>query len=133
VIIVLDTSAGAEIVLKRGHALALGEHIAEAEWVVAPTLYIPEITNEFWKYFRFSNMPVEECEKAIELAVALPDDYVHEETLYKEAFALACTTGRPVYDVYYLVLARRNNAYLLTMDASLQKSAKENSIRVLTL
>jgi predicted nucleic acid-binding protein len=133
VIIVLDTSAGAEIVLRREHALALGEHIAEADWVLAPTLYISEITNVFWKYFRFSNMPVEQCEKAIDHAVALPDEYVHEETLYKEVFAFACATGRPVYDVYYLVLARRNNAYLLTMDASVQKCARDNSIRVLTL
>lgn len=132
-IIVLDTSAGAEIVLRREHALALGEHVAGADWVVAPTLYVPEITNVFWKYFRFWNMPIEDCEKAIERAVALPDEYVHEEALYKEVFALACTTGRPAYDVYYLVLARRNNAYLLTMDASLQKCARDNSIRVLTL
>ena len=46
-IIILDASAGVEIVLKGKHALALGGYVAEADWVVAPTLYIPEITNVF--------------------------------------------------------------------------------------
>lgn len=130
-IIILDSSAGAEIVLQRKHAAALSRHIVDADWIIAPTLYIPEITNVFWKYYRFSDMPIEQCEKAIEQAVALPDEYFDEKTFYKEAFALACLAERPVYDMYFLVLARRNNGFLLTLDKPLQKTAKKNSIRIL--
>jgi predicted nucleic acid-binding protein len=46
----------------------------------------------------------------------LPDEYVNEHELYIEAFKLGCELNHPVYDALFLVLARRNNAQLLTME-----------------
>jgi predicted nucleic acid-binding protein len=129
-IIVLDTSAAAEIVLQRENSVSLGKNIVQAEWVITPTLFISEITNVFWKYYVFKDMPLELCEQAIDRAVSLPDEFVSEKDLYKEAFSLGCLTQKPIYDMYFLVLARRNNAYLMTMDISLKKIAKKNSIRL---
>ncbi len=76
-------------------------------------------------------MPLEKCEKAIDQAVALPDEYIDEKDLYKEAFSMASLTNRAVYYMFFLALARRNNGYLLTLDTSLQEAAKKNSIRIL--
>ena len=56
-IIVLDTSAAVEIVLQREHAIYLGRKVAEADWIIAPSLFIPEVTNVFWKYYLFNDMP----------------------------------------------------------------------------
>jgi predicted nucleic acid-binding protein len=130
-IIVLDTSAAVEIVLQREHAIYFGEKVAEADWIIAPSLFIPEVTNVFWKYYLFNDMPLELCEQAIESAVAIPDEYISGKELYKEAFALGCFTQKPTYDMYFVVLARRNNGYLMTMDNSLKKVAKKNSIRLI--
>ena len=130
-IIVLDTSAAVEIVIQREHSSDLGRYISEADCVIAPTLYIPEITNVFWKYYLFNDVPLETCEQSIESAVAIPDEFISEKKLYKEAFALGCLTQKPIYDMYFIVLARRNNGYLMTMDASLKKVAKKNSIRLI--
>ena len=130
-IIVLDTSAAIEIVLQREHAIYLGKSVAEADWTIAPSLFIPEVTNVFWKYYLFKDMPLELCEQAIESAVLLPDEYISEKELYKEAFTLGCLTQKPTYDMYFLVLARRNNGYLMTMDISLKEVAKKNSIRLI--
>ena len=47
-IIVLDTSAAVEIVLKRERAISLGKNVVQADWIIAPTLFISEITNVFW-------------------------------------------------------------------------------------
>ena len=33
--------------------------------------------------------------------------------------------------MYFLVLARRHNGYLMTMDRSLKETAKKNSIRLI--
>jgi predicted nucleic acid-binding protein len=129
-IIVLDTSAAAEIVLQRENSVSLGKNIVQAEWVITPTLFISEITNVFWKYYVFKDMPLELCEQAIDRAVSLPDEFVSEKDLYREAFTLGCLTQMPIYDMFFLVLARRNNAYLMTMDISLKKIAKKNSIRL---
>jgi predicted nucleic acid-binding protein len=130
-IVVLDTSAAIEIVIQREYSADLGRNIAEADCVITPTLFIPEITNVFWKYYLFKEMPLEICEKAIESAMALPDEFISEKELYKEAFALGCLTQKPIYDMYFLVLARRNNGYLMTMDISLKEVAIKNSIRLI--
>ena len=130
-IIVLDTSAAIEIVLQREHSDVIGRNVADADCVIAPTLYISEISNVFWKYYLFKDMPLEICEQAIESAMALPDKFINEKELYKEAFALGCLTHKPIYDMFFLVLARRNNGYLITMDNSLKEVAIKNSIRLI--
>jgi len=130
-IIVLDTSAAIEIVLQRSHAISFGENVAQADCVIAPTLFISEVTNVFWKYYVFKDMPLELCEQAIDGAVSLPDEFISEKDLYKEAFQLGCLTQKPIYDMYFLVLARRNNGYLVTLDNSLKEVAKKNSIRLI--
>jgi len=130
-VIVLDTSAAVEIVIQREHADDLGLIVTRADWIITPTLFISEITNVFWKYYLFNDMPLQICEQAIESAVTLPDEFVSEKELYKEAFALGCLTQKPTYDMYFLVLARRHNGYLMTMDRSLKETAKKNSIRLI--
>lgn len=50
-IIVLDTSAAVEIVLQRQRAIFLGKNVVQADWIIAPTLFISEVTNVFWKYY----------------------------------------------------------------------------------
>ena len=130
-IIVLDTSAAVEMVLQRDHAIAFGENVAQADWIISPTLFISEVTNVFWKYYLFKDMPLELCEQAIDSAVSLPDEFFNEKDLYKEAFALGCLSQKPIYDMFFLVLARRSNGYLMTMDISLKEVAKKNSIRLI--
>ena len=44
---------------------------------------------------------------------------------------LSCTADHPIYDIVYLVLARRNNAFLLTLDQRLAKLAQKFSLRTM--
>ena len=87
--------------------------------VIAPTLLITEATNVFWKYQKFSDFPYDKYKKSIDRIVFLPDEYVNEMQLYRESFKLGCMLDHSVCDMIYLVLARRNNATLLTMDQRL--------------
>jgi len=119
VILVLDTSAAVEIVLQRDSAQRLAEIVRRADWVIAPTLFIAEVNNVFWKYQKFVDYPYPDCERDIEQTIALPDQYINEIDLYREAFKLGCTLDHPIYDMLYVVLARRNSARLLTMDKKL--------------
>ena len=127
-IVILDTSAAVEIVLHRDSAKRLAEVVREADWVVAPTLFIAEVSNVFWKYQKFVDYPYPDCERDIEQAIALPDEYVNEIELYREAFKLGCTLDHPIYDMLYVVLARRNSARLLTMDKKLQIAANKAGV-----
>jgi len=129
-IIVLDTSAAVEIVLRRGVYKELGKHVSEAEWVSVPYLFVSEVTNTFWKYHTMADVPIELCENSIDAALALPDEFIDDRELYKEAFSLGCLAQMPVYDMFFLVLARRNNAHLITLDNALKELAKKHSIRL---
>lgn len=132
-IAVLDASAAVEIVLQRKMAAQLNDCLDEAEWVIAPTLFISEVTNVFWKYQRLADFPFQFCEQRLDLAIALPDDFIEELDLFREAFKMACTLNHPVYGMLYLVVARRKNATLLTLDRKLVKAAQKSSIDVAIL
>ena len=127
--LVLDASAACEIVLLREHSEQLINLIRKSDWVISPSLYISEINNVFWKYHRFSTLSLTDCESKIEQAISIPDDYIDDSELYREAFSLACLLEHPVYDMLYLVLARRNNATLLTMDKKLNKAAHKANVK----
>jgi predicted nucleic acid-binding protein len=128
VILVLDASAAVEIVLQRDFAQRLAKAVREADWVIAPTLFVVEVTNVFWKYQKFVDYPYPDCERDIEQTIALPDQYINEIDLYREAFKLGCILDHPIYDMLYVVLARRNNARLLTMDKKLIMAAHKADV-----
>ena len=96
--------------------------------VIAPTLSVTEATNVFWKYQKFSDFPYGKCEKSIDPIVSLTDEYVNELQLYRESFKLGCMLDHSVCEMIYLVLARRNNATLLTMDQRLVASAEKAGV-----
>jgi len=57
--------------------------------------------------------------------------FVPSQELYREAFALSrAQQTRSAYDMFYLALALRENAVLLTLDATLKKEAKRAGVRV---
>ncbi|MBC8453846.1 type II toxin-antitoxin system VapC family toxin, partial [PVC group bacterium] len=129
-IIVLDTSAAVDLILNPSLNNTEAQILAEAKWVLAPTLYISEVSNVFWKYHNFHNLPQEKAEQGIELALKLPDSLANDSELFKEAFSMSCITKHPVYDMMYLVLARRNNAILLTKDRRLKTIAEKHDVRI---
>lgn len=48
--IILDVSAAIQIVLKKEKANFFNEWYKKANWIIAPDLYISELTNVLWKY-----------------------------------------------------------------------------------
>jgi predicted nucleic acid-binding protein len=84
------------------------------------------------KYYRHGKVSLENCERALEQTISFPDEFVPASDLYREAFAMAAAGQRPAYDMFFLVLARRNNATLVSLDKSLLKFAAKHDVKVLT-
>lgn len=126
--VVIDASSAIEIVLDRTHAAGLAEVLDRAEEVFAPDLFIAEVTNTIWKYAKFHKLDPNACGQALEEAVQLPDTIVSCEDLYRDASLLARTLGTAAYDMFYLALARREDAVLVSMDRGLRKEAKKQRI-----
>lgn len=128
--IVLDASAAVEVALDGKHAAQLGAVLEESEEVLAPELLLAEIVNSIWKYHEFQQLDSTTCVRALDFAVGLVDTLVSCKELYREAFLLSRTARRPACDMFYLALAKREDAVLLTLDKALRKEAVRQGIRL---
>lgn len=132
-IVVLDTSAAILFVLQRSGWENIRNLLEKADWIETPDLYVAEAANAIWKEHRFGSMGKEESEKALDRIVGIPDQFVSGKELYREAFALSALAGRPAYDMFFLVLARRHNAVLASMDRNLLSFAAKQDVKILSL
>jgi predicted nucleic acid-binding protein len=128
--VVLDASAAIEVALQRKQAARFASILEEADVVLAPDLFVPEVVNTIWKYHLFERLSLNVCDRALEAALGLVDAFVSSKEVSSEAFLLARTARRPAYDMFYLALARREDAAFLTTDAALRKEAERQGIRV---
>ena len=129
-IAVLDTSAAVELVLNGARAGSVAAFLTNVESVLAPELFVAEACNVFWKYYHFQNVPAPVCEMGLSKCLELVNEFVPGSNLQAEAFALACLTSMTAYDMFYLALARRHNATLLTLDKDLADCAKKQGVKV---
>jgi len=127
--IVVDASAAVGLVLALPGTGIFTPLLEQAALVTAPDLYIAEVGNVLWKYRKTELLPMERCELLLEHAISLPDRIETSSALYQEAFALACRHLHPVYDAIYLILTRRTNATILTMDRRLAMLAGQLEIK----
>lgn len=128
--VVLDASAAIEVALGRKLGPRIAEILAEADIVLAPELFVPEVVNTIWKYHQFERMSLPACDWALETALGMVDTLVSTKEIWSEAFLLARTARKPAYDMFYLALASREDAALVTTDAALRKQAEAEGIRV---
>ena len=129
--VVLDANAAIEVALEGKAARELSAVLAKSDEVIAPELLVPEVVNAIWKYHQFAEFDLDKCEKTLDLAVALVDRLISHREIYRDAFALSrAQKTRAAYDMFYLALALRENAVLLTLDGTLKKEARRAGIRV---
>ncbi|MFW6362357.1 MAG: type II toxin-antitoxin system VapC family toxin [Spirochaeta sp.] len=122
--VVLDASAAVEIALKLERAQSLLDQVLASSVVLAPDVFISEVTNVFWKYKKFQQFTDDICITGIEFCLNLIDIYVESRELWREAYAEGVKNNSSTYDMFYLVTARRNSAKLLTCDQKLQEVAR---------
>jgi predicted nucleic acid-binding protein len=130
-IVVLDASAAIEIALRKESADLFQGILMDADLVLAPDTFPSEITNVFWKYCHFSEMEKETCEKGIDYCIDLVDDYIDTKSICREVFFESISNEHSSYDIFYLVVARRHNAAILTKDKKMITTARQLKIRVL--
>jgi len=130
-IIVLDTSAAIEILLNKKESKKFKKEIIEADAVIAPELYIAEISNVAWKYNKIAKFKHEECYSIADDGINLIDQFIDTKELWKEALREAMQNDQSVYDCLYLICARRNDGILLTKDLKLKKLCRNLKIETL--
>ena len=130
--LVLDASAAVEIVLQRPKSFALQQAVSDSANVVAPDLFVSEITNVFWKNHR-AGIALRDCELACSRAIQIPDLYLAAPEYSKEALRFAAKHRISAYDAFYAVITMINHAQLATLDLRLAAVCIANDIMVLDL
>lgn len=127
-IAVVDASGIMQILFKTDRMERCNAILQEASLVLAPDLYIAELTNVFWKYCAAGTLSDETCLASIQDGLSYVDRFQDSSDLWREAFAESLRNRHSVYDMLYLVLARRNSAVLVTADSDLAKLCKRQRI-----
>lgn len=128
---ILDTNCALEIALNKTDASRLKSLLETSDAVLAPDLIIPEYVNALWQLHRLGRLSLALCHEAIELLLDLVGTFVPSQEIYRDAFALSrAQKTRAAYDMFYLALALREDAVLLTLDGTLKKEAKRAGVRV---
>jgi predicted nucleic acid-binding protein len=117
--IVLDASAAANIILRTDLAPSLIERLGQGSLVIAPTLFHGEIANTLWKYVRCGDLSKDTALARYAEAVGLVDAFEADEALATETLSAAIRYNHPVYDLLYVILARRHGCRVLTVDKRL--------------
>jgi len=62
----------------------------------------------------------------------LIDDFINTRALCKIVYEESAKYRHPVYDMFYLIVIKKNNAKLLTCDKKLAKIGTEMNIEVIS-
>ena len=124
-ILVIDASVAAKWVLpEHGTDLAVALRNGTDE-LIAPTLIIAEIGNAVWKRALRNELSVEEAITAVEIAAGLMTRLIPLESFAIRATEIAIELRHPIYDCFYLALAERERAPIVSADDKLLGAAKK--------
>ena len=86
-IIVVDVSAVIEIIFQREKVNRFKSIYNQGSWIIAPDLFIAEITNVLWKYYRAGLIFHMDCLQYVQDGIDMIDDFIKTRELWKEALA----------------------------------------------
>jgi predicted nucleic acid-binding protein len=92
------------------------ELLRSHDHLIAPDLVIAEIANAAWKFVIFDRMLAESAVSAVREVAKAFAELVPATVLKDRALAIAIELRHPAYDCFYLALAERSNAILVTAD-----------------
>lgn len=126
--IVLDCNAVLAIALNTPAGAALEELILNDEEVVAPTLLFEEVAHALAKYRRAGELTRSQAHTVGTNALSLIDRFIEPQGYWEEACQESVHLGHSSYGLFYLLIARRTGATLVTLDRKLQSLCRNQGI-----
>ncbi len=126
--IVLDVSAAFSVVIGASDSEQVLSNLESANEVLAPDLFYAEATNTAWKFHHIEDASPKQSQLLLANAVDLIDTFIKTESLAEDALNLACKIEHSAYDCFYLTLAIKEKAAILTKDRRLSRIANKLGI-----
>jgi len=129
-ITIIDANAALELALGKPKKVKVAEVLQASNWIAAPSLYLYEVANVMWKYYRSGSLEEPAVINIISDCGDLVNEYIPASALFKEAATLACKINHSAYDTAYLTACQLKDAGLLSFDIRLTAAAEELGIAV---
>jgi predicted nucleic acid-binding protein len=130
VTLVVDASVAVKWVLPEPGSDQAAALRNEEPDVIAPSLVVAEIGNALWKSALRKDLERSQALDGLRIATAHFSRLIGIEDLAADAMAFAVDGRHPIYDCFYLALARRENAALITADEDMIAAARKAKIKV---
>ena len=127
---VIDVSAATEILLQKEKCIKFRDILEKSSSVLAPDLYVSELANTLWKYYSRKLHTEIECKKYIRLGIGYIDRFIDSKNIWEEAFSEGISYKHSVYDMLYMVTAKRYGETLITNDSALTAICKKSRVEV---
>jgi predicted nucleic acid-binding protein len=125
VTLVVDASVAAQWVLPEAQSEAANALRQTAEPIIAPDLLYAELGNAIWKRAVHGDLSAASAVEALTAAAGAFTALVPMSELAQRATELAITLKHPIYDCFYLALAERARAPLISADKRLVAAGKK--------
>lgn len=122
--LVIDASVAAKWIMDE-HQSNRARALKSESPLIAPSLIGAEIANAVLKAVIRGDFQKIDAAPGLTLALGLFDQIAPSEQLSLRALEIAIELKHPVYDCFYLALAERENATLVTADRKLISAAKQ--------
>jgi predicted nucleic acid-binding protein len=129
VTLVVDASVAALWVLEQEGSARAGA-LRNQGGLIAPSLIAAEIGSAIWKAVRRGAVTRADALVAMEAALLPFEALFPTEHLRGRALAFAMALEHPIYDCFYLALAEREAADLITADQRLLDAARKAKVKV---
>jgi len=129
-IAVIDVSGVMEILLHKEKTEKFYKALQNAVLVITPDLYVSELTNTLWKYHKAKTLSKDECSLYMRQGLGMINNFVNAREIWEEAFSEGINNNHSVYDMFYMVAARRHAGTLITNDSTLAAICKKNHVQV---
>lgn len=116
--LVVDASVAVKWVT-REHDTALAKSLVGSDLLAAPEIVLAETANTIWKKGRLGLITPAQAARAVDDLPGFFGALFQVEPLLQRAYAIAQALSHPIYDCFYLALAEREAAPLVTADKRL--------------
>lgn len=131
--LVIDASVAVKWVLPEDGAERAAVLQAQSQELIAPTLIAAEIGSALRKRVAAKELSLSEALSAARIATGLISRLVPIQELAERALEVSIELKHHIYDCFYLALAERENAALVTADVDLIAKARNMKIKVRNL
>jgi predicted nucleic acid-binding protein len=128
--LVVDASVAAKWVMPEPDSGAAAALRHDGRPLIAPSLVLEEVGNVAWRRCRTGEITRDEARMALPAMIALLARIVPAWGLHELALTIAIDRDHPIYDCFYVALALRDGAALVTADRRLASVGEAAGVSV---